>query len=376
MFTFVVFILVLSLLVFVHELGHFWTAKKCGLKPEEFGFGFPPRAIGAYKNKENKWSVVKGKNEPDDAIDTIYSLNWIPIGGFVKLGEDDDPGDNPNHFNSKPIYQRFLILVAGVTMNILLAVVLFSFGFMVGLPQRISPDMAAGAKISNQHVQVMEVIKDSPAESAEFAMGDIIIDVNGISVTTVEELQKFSNDNINKEIIYTVRREGREMEKTVIPELRSETKMGGIGVSIVETAIVKYPVHIAIWQGVTSTVYLTGRIMQGFYDLFRGLFTGQGMTEEIGGPIRIAEITGQVARMGFSYLINFTAILSINLAIINILPIPALDGGRILFLLFEKIKGRPMKKELEGTMHYIGFMLLMLLIVVVTYKDIVRWWTT
>lgn len=375
MFTLVVFISVLSLLVFVHEFGHFWTAKKCGLRPDEFGFGFPPRAIGVYKNKEDKWAIVKGKKDPDDAIDTIYSLNWIPIGGFVKLGEDDDPGDNPNHFNSKPIYQRAIILSAGVTMNILLAAVLFSFGFMVGLPQRVTPDMASGAKISNHHIQIMEVIPDSPAEKAELVMGDSIIDVNGISVTTVEELQRYSNDLVGTEVTYTFKREQREFEKVIVPELRSETNKGGIGVSIVETAIVSYPIHLAIVNGFTSTIYLTGRIFQGFYDLFRGLFTGQGMTEEVGGPIRIAEITGQVARMGFSYLINFTAILSINLAIINILPIPALDGGRLLFLFFEKIKGRPMKKELEGTMHYIGFVLLMLLVAVVTYKDIVRWWT-
>lgn len=374
MFTLVVFILVLSLLVFVHEFGHFWTAKKCGLKPEEFGFGFPPRAIGVYKNKEDKWSVVKGKKDPTDASDTIYSLNWIPIGGFVKLGEDDDPGDDPNHFNNKPIYQRALILAAGVTMNILLAVVLFSFGFMVGLPQRVDTEMAKNAIVSNQHVQIMEVMPDSPAAKAGLMMGDSIIDVNGISIDTIEELQNFSDKYVGKEVTYTIRREKKVFEKTIIPKLLPETERGGIGVSIVATAIVRYSVPLAIWHGLESTVYLTGRIFVGFYDLFRDLFTGQGISAEVGGPIRIAEITGQVARMGFSYLINFTAILSINLAIINILPIPALDGGRILFLVLEKIKGRPVKKELEGTLHYIGFILLMLMVAVVTYKDILRWW--
>ena len=122
--TIVVFFVVLSLLVFVHELGHFWVAKKCGLIPEEFGFGFPPRAIGYYKDKEGKWKKVVGSKSPDDAADTIYSLNWVPIGGFVKLGEDEIAAEGANHFNNKSIWQRALILFAGVFMNFLLAAVL------------------------------------------------------------------------------------------------------------------------------------------------------------------------------------------------------------------------------------------------------------
>lgn len=369
------FLLVLSLLVFVHELGHFWTAKKFGLKPEEFGFGFPPRALGIYKDKEGKWKISKGKKEIKDADDTIYSLNWIPIGGFVKLGEDDDPGDNPNHFNNKPVYQRLLILVAGVTMNIVLAFFLYAFGFMVGLPQVVDENISDKAIVGSESIQIMEVIPDSPADKAGLRMGDSIIDINGISLENIEELQIFSDESTGEEAIYTIRREGKELEKKIVPELRPETGKGGIGVSIMETAIVKYPAHIAIWYGIKTTFFKTVQIVYAFFDLFKNLFTGQGLTEEIGGPIRIAEITGQYARMGFSYLINFTAILSINLAIINILPIPALDGGRILFLILEKIKGRPVKKELEGAMHYAGFVLLMLLVVAVTYKDIVRWWS-
>lgn len=377
--TILIFLIVLSLLVFVHELGHFWVAKKCGLKPEEFGFGFPPRAIGFYKDTAGKWKKVHGGEKPADAADTIYSLNWFPLGGFVKLGEDEDPEDkNANHFNNKPIWQRALILVAGVTMNFLLAVILFSGGFMFGLPMAVE-NAGGSADISDRKLQITQVLPGTPAEKAELEAGDLIVGLKGENLemkefSSIESFQELTNKNEGKELNYQISRGGEILEKKITPQRLEGLEKAGIGIGISEIGIVKYPPHIAIWQGFKITSALTISMFVAFFDLLRGIFVGDGVGDNVGGPVRIAEITGQAARMGFVYLVNLTALLSVNLAIINILPFPALDGGRLLFLIMEKIKGRPVRKELEGVIHYIGFTLLMLLIIVVTYKDIARVW--
>ena len=364
------FIAVLSVIVFAHELGHFWTAKKFGLIPEEFGFGLPPRVMGWYKNKEGKWCTVKGSKTPTDAADTIYSLNWLPMGGFVKLGEDDGVVDSSkNHFHNKPIWQRAVILLAGVTMNIILAAGLISFGFMVGMPQALG-DLPASAKVSEQKVQVVEVLPDSPAAGAGLKIGDIVLRAGDVMVVGQGDLEAFNAANIGNEITYIIKRGNKEMTFNIAPVLIEETNAGGIGVGILETGLVRLPIHRAIWEGISYTFSLTWLIIVAFGQLFAKLFTSGSVSADVAGPVGIAVLTGQVARMGFVYIIQFAAMLSINLAIINALPFPALDGGRVLFLLIEKIKGSPVKKEVEGTIHYIGFALLMLLVLVVTFKDI------
>lgn len=373
--TIITFLVILSVLVFVHEWGHFWTARRFGLKPEEFGFGFPPRVWGRYRAKDGTWKTVKGKQEVTDAADTIYSVNLLPIGGFVKLGEDDTEETNdPNHFNNKPIWQRAIILLAGVTMNVILAAVLISFGFMVGLPQVLG-DLHSSAKISERKIQIVEVLKNVPAAEAELEAGDIIVSVAGETFATTGELQNFVSKREGQVLTYAIKRKTEIIEKDIKPEIIGATGDAGIGIGIAETGIVRYPVHIAVWEGVKITVYLTMAITMAFYDLIKGLVTGAGVSIDVGGPIRIAQITGDAMRMGLAYLINFAALLSINLAIINAFPFPALDGGRIVFLIFEKIKGKPVRREVEAALHNIGFALLMILIVLVTYKDIARIFT-
>jgi len=372
--TIITFIIVLSLLVFVHELGHFYVARRFGIKPEEFGFGFPPRALGIYRSKDGEWKIVRGGKEIKDAADTIYSVNWLPLGGFVKLGEDDVKfADDPNHFNNKPIWQRAIILLAGVTMNVVLAAVLISFGFMIGLPQVVD-GLGPSAKISQEKIQVVDILPDSPAEEAGLKRGDVILEINNNKFIKSASLQKFVDEHTNEELVYKIKSGGEVIEKRITPRKIEETQMGGIGIGIVESGIVRYPIHIAIWEGLKITVLLTWLIIVAFYDLIKGLILGQGVSIEIGGPVKIAQITGDAVRMGFAYLINFAALLSINLAIINAFPFPALDGGRILFLIIEKIKGSPVKKEVEAVFHNIGFALLMLLILLITYKDIIRIW--
>lgn len=367
------FIFILSILVFVHEFGHFWTARKFGLIPEEFGFGFPPRIGGFYKSKDGTWKYVKGKKNPDDAIDTIYSINWLPLGGFVKLGEDDtDIPEDANHFHNKPAWQRAIMLLAGVTMNMFLAVVLISFGYLIGLPQVIDDNMKKNAIVQNQQIQIVEVMPDTPADQAGLKIGDIILGADQKDFTKSDEVQDYSNINLGNEISYKIKRGQEEMAIAIVPTYIEEAKANGIGIGIVNTGLVRYPIHLAIWEGAKSTFELTKTILVAFGEMFKKLVTGKGMTAEVAGPVGIAVLTGQVARMGFVYILQFAALLSVNLAIINAFPFPALDGGRVLFLLIEKIKGSPIKREVEGTIHYIGFALLMLLVLVVTLKDVAR----
>ncbi len=371
--TIITFVLVLSVLVFVHEAGHFTMARKLGVKAEEFGFGFPPRILGVYKDKNNKWRLVKGKKEVKDAADTVYSVNWIPLGGFVKIkGEDGEGKDERDSFASRPIWQRAAILLAGVTMNVILAMALISFGFMLGLPQALGGDISPKAEISDRQIQIVEVIKESPAAGAQLKLGDIILSVNENSFISSEKLQEYVDKHQGEQLVYQIKRGQEIFTKEITPEIREETNKGGVGIGIVETGIVKYSFLYSIWQGIKTAIFLTWAIMVAFFELIKGLITGQGVSAEIAGPVGIAALTGQVARMGFIYILQFAALLSINLAIINAFPFPALDGGRILFLIIEKIKGSPVKREIEAVIHNVGFALLMLLIIVVTFKDVAR----
>lgn len=372
--TIITFLVVLSVLVFAHEMGHFWVARKIGVKAEEFGFGFPPRIWGIYKSTDGKWKQVAGSKEVQDAAGTVYSVNAIPMGGFVKIkGEDGENKGERDSFASRNALERAAILLAGVTMNIVLAAVLISFGFMIGLPQSLD-NIDPRAIVRDRQIQIIEVMTDSPAAAAELEAGDIIFSISGRNFQDSDEVQEYINTHAGEKLPFILKRAGREFSQDITPEIRQETGKGGIGIAIGDTGIVRYPFFIAIWEGVKNTILLTWAILIAFYELLAGILTGRGLSGELGGPVRIAQITGDAARMGLAYLINFTALLSINLAIINAFPFPALDGGRLLFLFIEKIKGSPVKKELEGTIHYIGFALLMLLVLLVTYKDVARIW--
>lgn len=369
--TIIAFLLVLSVLVFAHELGHFMMARKFGVKAEEFGFGFPPRAYGFYKNNQGKWRHIFGGKEITDCPGTVYSINWLPLGGFVKIkGENGDNENEPDSFASRSVGQRAIMLSAGVVMNVILAMVLIIAGFMVGLPQSLDGKVDPRAQITDRKIQIVRVIKGSPAELADLKIGDTIVGVDNNNFYEFEELQSYVDANIGKQLNYKIKRGQELISKQITPRLMSETKKGGIGIALSETGTVSYPWYLAVWQGFITTFILIWEIIMAFYQLVRGIIVGQGVSADLAGPVGIATITGQVVRMGFIYLMQFTALLSINLAVINFFPFPALDGGRVLFLIVEKIKRGPVKKELEGLIHNIGFILLMVLIVVVTFRDV------
>ena len=367
--TLIIFLIVLSLLVFVHEFGHFYTAQKCGIKAEEFGFGYPPRAFGVYKKQDGRWHKVWGNKEIKDAKNTVYSINWIPLGGFVKIkGEDGQENSDQDNFNNHSIWQRALVISAGVIMNIVLAVVLVSVGFMIGLPHVIE-DVNSHAIVKDQQVQVMQILPSSAADG-KLQEQDVIYKVNDKIIKNETDLQEINNTNIGQELNYVIKRDNQELDVKLTPQFIEETGKGGIGVAIVTTGMVKYPWYWAIWQGIKTTFLWLWLIILAFYEMIKGLIVGQGLPTNVAGPVGIASMTGQFAKMGFVYLLQFVSLLSLNLAILNFLPFPALDGGRIIFLIIEKLKGSPVKREVEAIIHNIGFTLLMILVVVITFKDV------
>jgi len=366
--TIIIFILVLSVLVFSHEFGHFFSARKFGVKSDEFGLGFPPRAIGVYKNTKGKWRRLFGNKDletltgDDVPGDTVYSLNWLPIGGFVKIkGENGDNRDEKDSFGAKPIWQRTIILAAGVFMNIVLAFVLFSACFIIGAPQSVD----TGGKI-----QITEVIKGSPASQAGILTGDVVTGADNQLFAGVPQMQAYIGAKGTSEVALKIIRGSENLTVNIKPELQAGKSIIGVGLDQIDT--VRYPFFKAIWEGFKQTGSILWLILVSFVGLIRNLIMGVSSGDAVGGPIRIAQMTGEVARFGFVNLLNFTALLSLNLAVINFLPFPALDGGRIFFLLIEKIKGKPIKRETEAAIHNIGFLILIALILLVTYKDIAR----
>ncbi len=357
LFTIIIFFLILGLLIFVHEFGHFIAAKRAGAKVEEFGLGLPPRIFG----------IKRGE--------TIYSLNWLPIGGFCKiLGEGGEKKNDPRSMASKSIGQRAKIFAAGVSMNFALAVVLLIIGYTIGLPSIIKDDQVGNVR--DPKVQIVEVVKDSPAEKAGLKVGDAIIELKvkseKLKVDEVEKFQELIKAHQGKEVILGIKRGDEELEIAAVPRENFPEGQGPLGIGLAETGIVSYPIHKAIWMGITSTVNLTITIIFLFGGLLWSLISTGAGNIDVAGPVGIAVLTGQVTQMGFIYVLQFTALISINLALINIFPFPGLDGGHLLFLAIEKIKGRPVRREVLNTINNIGFILLMLLILVVTFRDFVR----
>ena len=358
LFTIIVFLLILSLLIFVHELGHFVMARRVGAKVEEFGFGFPPRIFG----------ICRGE--------TIYSLNLIPIGGFVKiLGEDGEDRDNPRSINSKSIWQRAQVFSAGVIMNFILAAALLSAGYAIGLPAIIDDNQNNSLK--DAKIQITEVVADSPAAEAGMKVGDEIREYKtknkkSKNIVEVKELQSFVGEHKGEEIILTIKRGQEEINLSVIPRENFPEGEGPLGIGLAKTAIVSYPIHQAIYQGVKATINLTILIIVLFAKLIWGIITTGHLIFEIGGPVAIVALTGDAAKMGLIYLLQFTALISINLAVINALPFPALDGGHLFFLIIEKIRKRPVSRKFLNKVNNLGFTFLLFLMLVITIRDVMK----
>lgn len=374
MTTAIIFILILGVLIFVHELGHYLIAIRNGIKADEFGFGFPPRIVGAVKNeKTNKYEIIWGSREVKSK-NTIFSLNWIPLGGFVNIkGENGGAKKEKDSFVSKSAWIRIKVLAAGVTMNLILAWFLLAIVFAQGAPEAIDDNQ----KVKNAKVQISQVVDNTPAKEMGLAIGDQVLKIctSGQacqSISKVEELKKYIDSNKGKEIALTIKRGEDISELKGVPRVEYPSDQGALGVGLARTALIQYPWYEAIGRGLTAVVDITLLIVTTLFSLLAQFLSGTKPAMDVAGPIGIAIMTKQVSALGFTYVLQFAAMLSINLAIINILPFPALDGGRIFFILIEKLKGSPVNQKFENMANSIGMLLLLLLMVVVTFHDFIQ----
>jgi regulator of sigma E protease len=340
--TLLTFLVVLSLLVFAHELGHFVTAKRAGIKVQEFGIGMPPRLFG----------IRYGE--------TLYSLNLLPLGGFVKmLGENASP-DDPRSFSAKSKRVRATVLIAGSAMNFLLAPVLFSAAFMVGEPVMCE---------TCDRVQVYAVQPDAPAARAGMRDEDIFVAIGGQPVRTPEEVRRAIQAAGERPINITVLRDGTSVDLQVTPRTVNQENQGAIGIQLgPEYILVRRP----IWEAIPLGIQRTGEVLVLFAQGISQIVVREAPAE-FAGPVGIAQMTGRAAQAGPNILLQFTAFLSLNLAILNMLPIPGLDGARLAFVLVEGVRGgRRVNPQLEGAIHFVGIMLLLTLMLYVSFHDVRR----
>ncbi len=359
MVTFLIFLLVISVLIFVHELGHFVMAKRAGMRVEEFGFGFPPKV----------WSI-KRKG-------TVYSINAIPFGGFVRiLGEDGDAVRTPGSFKASGFFAQLSVVLAGVAMNFLLAVFLLIisnfFGLRVGLF-----DEQTIANATDRRVQILQVLADSPAAKGGLKPLDQILGFRSSDgslefITTPEEVQTYAFAHAGAPATIVIRRGTATLNVSLALRELSGPGQGPIGISLALTGVVRYSWYQSIWRGVADAGQLFVATIAGYWGILTSLFRDGKLGTDVAGPIGIASLTGQAARVGFTYLIQFVAMISVNLAVLNVLPFPALDGGRAVLVLVERIRRRALRVATEQAINALGFAMLLALMVAVTIKDIVQ----
>lgn len=356
--TVVAFLLILSILVVIHELGHFLVAKKLGIKVEEFGIGFPPRA----------WGKKIGE--------TVYSINWLPVGGFVKLyGEDQAGGgkigknvsglktedDVEKAYYARPLWQRMTVVVAGVVMNFILAVVVISFLFAT-----------QGVPLPTEHVVVTEVAHSSPAEIAGLRVKDQIIKMNGLALKDTNEFISETKKHRGQEVTLLVLRDGQEFTTKLTPRVQAPKNQGAIGVAITNIEVKKYSWLEAPFYGTMEALKFSWMIVKGLGSMI-GDFALHGIKPQgVAGPIGVAQLTGEAVRAGWFAVLWFMSLLSLNLAVLNIMPIPALDGGRFFFMIIEMVTGRKVSPKYEAYAHGAGLVVLLALMLLITVFDVAR----
>jgi regulator of sigma E protease len=362
--TILIFFAVLFVLVLVHEFGHFITAKWAKMRVDEFAIGFPPRLF----------SLTKGE--------TTYAFNLLPIGGYVKIygenGEDSETPDTPRAFSHKPAYAQAIVLVAGVAMNILLAFLLYTTTNYMGVTTAVSEE----ERTERTTLRVASVLDGSPAEVSGVRVGDQILSLN-YSIENEQQVSaqltpsgiaSFIQERGEAPLSLTALNNSGEYTKTLQPVRMSPPGGGealprvGFVTSLVETR--SYGIGESISRGASDTVGGLVAITKGVWELLSRTVSGTASMQDVTGPIGIAGMVGEASKFGISTLMTFTAFISLNLAVINMLPIPALDGGRLLMVGIEALRGRPLNQRMVGTFNLIGFALLMLLMLVVTVGDI------
>lgn len=363
--SFIIFVVVLGVLVFVHELGHFLACKWLGVNVEEFGFGFPPRLAGMVKGADGQRHFFLGQNSPKPDVlggpATVYSLNWIPVGGFVRPQGEDNPG-LPGGLAAAPKRVRFTILIAGASFNLIFAFLIFTLGYSLGWP-----------KIGDTGVQIMGVAAGSPAEAVGLKVDDVVQSIDGQAITPSAFIS-YTHSHLGQPIRLTLQRNNASLDVTVTPRTVWPSSEGPLGIVIGQPyAVISYPLPQAM-------VHAAGEIYFQFDELIH--LPGQLLRHEV--PVQAARPVGLVGmndltRMAVQAseqanalypLVQLIGAISVALAITNLLPLPALDGGRIVFVLIEAVRGRRVDPAHEGMVHMAGLLVLLLLMVVITYQDI------
>lgn len=333
-------VIVLGVLIFVHELGHFLTARAVGIPVYEFALGFGYKVISFTKNGVE------------------YSLRLIPLGGFVRMA-GEEPGDNedPNGYSHRTPLEKIKVAVAGPFMNLFLGLLIFIYSYaFIGLPSA-----------TNEPV-IGRVISGEPAAAAGVQPGDRVLAIDGQAIGSWEQITAvMSQKHPGEKITLTIQRQEQTMNLEMAPRQSSSTGNPAIGV-MGQVVYEKQGIFQSISYGFQQTFMLTGALLSGLWTII----TGAASSGDLAGPVGITMMVGEASQYGAIFLLSFIAFLSINLGILNLLPIPALDGARVVFALAELLRRKPIDPEKEGFIHWLGFLFLMLIIVFVTYNDILR----
>jgi regulator of sigma E protease len=351
--TILIFLLILTILVLVHEFGHFIIAKKMGVKVEEFGIGLPPKIFG----------IKRGE--------TLYTINLLPIGGFVKLyGEEYNQLGKRNKnrsFVNKMPWQKTLIILGGVIGNFLLGWLIFSYLVTQGIP------------VPTNKVIVDEVTKNSPAQIAGLKEKDIISKLilpsspnDSISLTSANTLIEETKRSAGQKIKLLIQRNDQNITINIIPRKNPPKGEGPLGIAITSFIEKKYPWYTAPYYGLIEASNITYKIATELGKLILGLITFQRPHVDVAGPVGIANLAGQAIKFGKNAFLEFLALLSLNLAVMNILPFPALDGGRLIFVLYEGVTKKKPNKDIEKYSNLIGFIILLSLAALITINDIIK----
>lgn len=392
----------LSVLILGHEAGHFFAAKLFGMKIDEFGFGFPPRIFGMRRGRgkakitevdveveltavsesgeivateevvkeeivigapKKRWQFFRGKEPKETSGGTIYSFNWLPFGGFVKIAGENErmekgfeklsslPSEEKKRlFCFQPAFKRALVIAAGVFVNFLIGWLLVSAVFMVGTPRALL---------------VAQVLPNSPASAAGFREGDVVK-----NYTSAADFIKFVNDNRGHEISVGILRGGKELSLSATPRVNIGPNEGALGVAIAEAGEERQGFFSAVGNGFRESLAVIGLTFQALYQLVENLIFHGSLLQGIVGPVGIFSVAEETGQMGLIYLLQLVSLISLNLAVVNLVPFPALDGGRLLLILIEKVKGSPISQKTEALVNNLGFALLVLLMILITVRDV------
>lgn len=362
----IIFFIVLAILVLVHEFGHFLFAKKFGIRVDEFGLGFPPKI----------WGKKYGETE--------YTLNWIPFGGFVRIfGENPDDEslkgiDSKRAMVNKPRWQQAIVLFGGILFNFIFAWILISFAFSSGVPASREDYAQYSEHITDIRIAITQVNNSSPAEQSGLKAGDsiikivagsIVVESESLTIPVIKDTLTRSGNTVEMHI----KRGNKNKVILVTPEKGIIEGKYGIGIAMEDVGTLELPLHLAIYEGGKFTLHMISGVSRGLYDLITGIAKGNPDLSSISGPVGIAGLVGDAAKLGITYLSMFTALISINLGVINLVPFPALDGGRLFVLLIEAIRRKKLQPLVINKMNTVGFIILLMIMLLVTFKDLFKY---